>query len=297
MSSHEEFVRLQAEHYGALPAGEFTSVEGYRLFLMHCRAYEEVADMTRGKRVLDLGCNDGYGSRIVRSAGACVVGIDASERAITKARSAGGGDAPSFLVADATYVPFAEATFDWVVGLHIVEHLQDCDTVFREVKRVLVPGGRAAFATPNACFRLDPGTPPWNPFHVREFRPDELRTLLEKHFACVKIKGLFASRSFAAAERRRVDCRRLAARQRHRPRRSLRTRVKTLLPRTVLDRLRKIRDRLWGDPWDDRAAPLDAAALARHSRADLEYRERGLEDALDLLAICGPEESRAHASE
>ena len=47
-------------------------------------------------------------------------------------------------------LPFAGETFDLVTANMVVEHLAEPDDQFREVARVLRPGGRFVFHTPNA---------------------------------------------------------------------------------------------------------------------------------------------------
>jgi len=49
-------------------------------------------------------------------------------------------------VADAEELPFAEGSFDLVVGHAVLHHLPDVERALREVLRVLRPGGRFVFA-------------------------------------------------------------------------------------------------------------------------------------------------------
>jgi len=49
-------------------------------------------------------------------------------------------------VADAEHIPYDDDTFDVVVGHAVLHHIPDLDTAFREVLRVLKPGGRFVFA-------------------------------------------------------------------------------------------------------------------------------------------------------
>jgi ubiquinone/menaquinone biosynthesis C-methylase UbiE len=52
-------------------------------------------------------------------------------------------------VADAAQLPWPDATFDLVSANMVVEHLAKPEAVFREVHRVLKPGGAFVFVTPN----------------------------------------------------------------------------------------------------------------------------------------------------
>lgn len=49
-------------------------------------------------------------------------------------------------VADAESLPFDDASFDLVVGHAVIHHLPDLDTTFKELARVLRPGGRLIIA-------------------------------------------------------------------------------------------------------------------------------------------------------
>ena len=48
------------------------------------------------------------------------------------------------------HLPFADASFDIVVSVWVLEHLETPENVFAEVARVLKPGGHFVFLTPNA---------------------------------------------------------------------------------------------------------------------------------------------------
>ena len=58
----------------------------------------------------------------------------------------------------------------------------------REIARVLRPGGRLILTTPNAPMSLTR-----NPWHVREYRIDELRRLLSEAFSAVETHGVFGN--------------------------------------------------------------------------------------------------------
>jgi len=49
-------------------------------------------------------------------------------------------------IADAEALPFADASFDLVLGHAVLHHLPDLDQAWREIHRVLAPGGVAIFA-------------------------------------------------------------------------------------------------------------------------------------------------------
>lgn len=52
--------------------------------------------------------------------------------------------------ADLTATPFASDAFDIVICSHVLEHVPDDDSAFREILRILAPGGQALLLTPLA---------------------------------------------------------------------------------------------------------------------------------------------------
>lgn len=129
-----------------------------------------------GGIVLDVACGTGYGSRYLLEAGSdLVVGVDLSAEAVRHAVAHFGG--PRFVVADGQVLPFQRSVFSSVVCLETIEHVADPEALLHELRRVLTPGGRLILSTPN--YR---GGRYLSPFHVHEFRHDELHALVAKTF-------------------------------------------------------------------------------------------------------------------
>ncbi|GGY02616.1 SAM-dependent methyltransferase [Streptomyces hiroshimensis] len=98
-------------------------------------------------RVLDVGCGVGQPAmRIARRTGAHVTGISVSRgqvaRATALAGAAGLSGRVEFRYADAMQLPFEDNSFDAVIAIESVFHMPDREQVFREIRRVLRPGGR-----------------------------------------------------------------------------------------------------------------------------------------------------------
>jgi 2-polyprenyl-3-methyl-5-hydroxy-6-metoxy-1,4-benzoquinol methylase len=104
-----------------------------------------------GKRVLDYGCGTGWNSCDLASHGAIVTGIDISPGAIEvgrqRAKEEGLADRVDLRVMNAEKLELADNTFDIVCGNGILHHL-DLDACYREIHRVLKPGGIAVFQEP-----------------------------------------------------------------------------------------------------------------------------------------------------
>jgi SAM-dependent methyltransferase len=269
--SHDEVVAHQREHHPLVSVDEFGSLEAYCTYLSHLRAYEEAAARTRGQRVLDCGCNVGYGTQLLAQSAVEVVGVDVSDRAVAEARVRCPG--LTFHRVDGISLPFRRCSFDAVVSLQVIEHVHDPAPYLSEIRRVLTDGGQALITTPNAGIRVPPGMRPWNPFHVTEFSPLELESILRAHFSDVAVLGLVGEGEVYATELARNR----RAFEAHRRWRGLRARMRRLVPPSLIARLRRAT-----------TPRLDAARAAQLSTSELYYRGHGLELAIDLLAICRP---------
>ena len=64
MSKNKKNIRFQAEEHLLKIQECYTTLAQYFQNLMHIKAYEVVREMIKGLKVLDLGCNIGYETRI-----------------------------------------------------------------------------------------------------------------------------------------------------------------------------------------------------------------------------------------
>jgi len=93
-----------------------------------------------GRRTLDLGCGEGRVARDLRARGHDVVGVDAAPTLVRLAREA--DRRGTYVVADATAVPFEDASFDLVVAFNSLMDIDDMPGAVMEAARVLDSGGR-----------------------------------------------------------------------------------------------------------------------------------------------------------
>ncbi|NQW46474.1 MAG: 3-demethylubiquinone-9 3-O-methyltransferase [Planctomycetes bacterium] len=113
--------------------------------------FDLLVDAWQGCRVLDLGCGGGFMSEALAGRGAVVTGIDPAQPALAIARSHAKSRGLSIIYLHGTgeAIPVKDATFDQVVCVDVLEHVEDIDTVLAEVHRVLRPGGLFLFDTIN----------------------------------------------------------------------------------------------------------------------------------------------------
>ena len=250
-----------------VPTGDFKTAGDYCLHLMHIKAYETAVAFAAGKSVLDLGCNNGYGTALLAPHGAEVTGIDVSEGAIAEAHRRFAGQGAKFQVFDGRTIPFDADRFDLVVCYQVIEHVVDAGPFLEEIARVLRPGARALLTTPNAVIRLDPGMKPWNPHHVGEFTADGLENLVRPYFSHVSVRGMFATDAVYPVELQRGYANLIRARD---PGAAL---AEPGLPRAT----RRLVGAVDGPPPD----------LERQiTTNDYFYRDEDLFAALDLMAVC-----------
>lgn len=160
-------------------------------FQRHLAAYEIAAGLARGRRVLDIGCGEGYGPALMAEVASRVVGVDVAPEVIRHASESYRKPNLSFSVMEAGGLEFRTGSFDVAVSMQVVEHLRDESGYFTEMARVLAPGGLALVTTPNRL-TISPGSDvPVNPFHLREYTPGELAERLGGYFENVRITGLF----------------------------------------------------------------------------------------------------------
>ena len=159
----------------------FTARESWRDWRIEARQMMHLARVSKGTRVLEIGCGGGGLLRLLRKRGAVAVGMDTLDVALELAR---GRDDPAGQLYDVIRVgveaalPFRDAAFDVIVGQHAVEHLTDVGVALCEWKRLLKPGGRLALATPNARYP-DPAHFA-DADHRRVFSLPELRDAAER---------------------------------------------------------------------------------------------------------------------
>jgi 2-polyprenyl-6-hydroxyphenyl methylase/3-demethylubiquinone-9 3-methyltransferase len=145
-----------------------------------------------GLEVLDLGCGGGLMSEAYARRGARVTGVDPSAESLAVARSHARQSGLSIRYEPGTgeSIPLPDGSFDLVSCCDVLEHVNDLDTVSREVARLLRPGGFYFFDTINRTWlswvmmikfaedwaRAIPSrTHDWNMF----ITPEELRASLE----------------------------------------------------------------------------------------------------------------------
>ena len=159
-------------------------------FRRHEAAYEQLLTYASVRRLLEIGCGEGYGTARFAAVADDVIGLDYD--AVTVRHAAARYPGPAFLRANLAALPVRAEAVDVVAALQVIEHVWDHPQFVRECRRVLRPGGVLLLTTPNRLtFSPGRGTPT-NPFHTHEFTAAELSGLLTRSGFAVDVRGLHA---------------------------------------------------------------------------------------------------------
>ncbi|GAB4339866.1 MAG: hypothetical protein OHK0038_19170 [Flammeovirgaceae bacterium] len=165
---------------------EIASAEEISDNVLHQRLlypYLKAAEIAKGD-VLEIGCGFGRGVQLLEHQCNSFTGIDKNQALMQELSI----KFPQFRFLSMFIPPLtglADNSFDTVITFQVIEHIEDDHLFVKEIKRVLKKGGKAIITTPNIKLSLTR-----NPWHVREYQTEELRTLLKNYFSHVEIKGI-----------------------------------------------------------------------------------------------------------
>jgi 2-polyprenyl-3-methyl-5-hydroxy-6-metoxy-1,4-benzoquinol methylase len=148
---------------------------------IHYRRYGVATNYVKGKRVLDIACGTGYGSQMLRRAGAiAVVGVDISHTTVQYARKHYQEPSVEFVCADAEQFECRDL-FDVVVSLETIEHVPHPDNFLARLRSLLTMDGELLLSAPLGETRhIDP-------YHLHAFSQEDV-------FALLKTAGFMVNR-------------------------------------------------------------------------------------------------------
>lgn len=115
--------------------------------------FVRMAGAAQGMKVLDIGCGEGYFTRLLAASGAEVEGSDIAPELIKKAQKQSPDIA--YHVASADALGFArEGEYDAVTCILALQNLEKLEAVMKEAARVLKRGGTFVFVLNHPAFRI-----------------------------------------------------------------------------------------------------------------------------------------------
>jgi len=147
LSSDQDGVRAVAEAFGYSPQ-ELTSIPAEANMGLSCGNPTAFASLREGETVVDLGCGGGLdvflaADRVGPSGKA--IGIDMTPEMLELSRrNAVGRENVEFIQATIDNIPLPNASVDCVISNCVINLAPDKPAVFREIARILKPGGRLA---------------------------------------------------------------------------------------------------------------------------------------------------------
>lgn len=158
----------QAEKYDAIEAS------------IHLNRYLAAKSYVSGMKVLDVACGEGYGSNLMKTWGAkSVIGVDVSKEALEKANKNFAQEGVEFINHSAEELPFEDNSFDVVISLETIEHLDHPEKFIQEIKRVVKPDGTILISCPNDYYYAQNDKNFNNPYHKKRYTWFEFKELVE----------------------------------------------------------------------------------------------------------------------
>ncbi len=173
-----------------------TAERTYRLEGDALARYNFAKSYSENKSIIDVGTGLGHGAWLLsQNTKQRVVGVDAVADAVREANRLYQRPNLKFLHFDMLegVNPARElGLFDVAIAFEIIEHLKpEAGPKFLEnLKSVLDAQGVLLLSTPNKLITSPNTEKPGNPYHLKEYLPEEFAALLRRHFSDVSLLGI-----------------------------------------------------------------------------------------------------------
>lgn len=147
------------------------------------KAYIESLPFISGD-VLELGCGEGRGIDLINQKAKTFTAVDKIDSVVNNLKER----YPSNKFIPSSFPPlniFDDNSFDTIISFQVIEHIKNDKLFVKEIYRLLKKGGKALITTPNILMTLTR-----NPWHIREYTSQSLRSILSDSFSDFEIKGI-----------------------------------------------------------------------------------------------------------
>jgi 2-polyprenyl-3-methyl-5-hydroxy-6-metoxy-1,4-benzoquinol methylase len=151
-------------------------------------------------RALDVGCAIGVFTNLLHQKGYEALGVDANEELLVFAKNR--YPHCTFKFMDALHLDLVSSSFDFVLALEIIEHLEDPCKMLESIYKVLKEGGVVLLSTPNRlslegvrgvlmenAARISWDA--WDIEHKHVYTSIEITRLLQRFFRVEKVVGYY----------------------------------------------------------------------------------------------------------
>lgn len=246
--------------------------EGSHPFYCQYRAvYEYAKKFVTAQRVMDAGCGEGYGAKLLAENASQVVAIDNDRKTIQRARQRYRQSNLQFHIGDIGQLSVGLShAFDVVCCFHTIEHLKEPTLFLQRIGKILSNSGVLLISTPNR----EKTFIEW-PYHEREYTVREFRSLLSSCFEDVTLYALHASNSMS-------QFRDIQARAVHR----IIGWDILQLHRRLPKRLRQIAFDIGGTVLNKCLSKAHRNRIFRITLQDFSIKRERLNEGLDLIGVC-----------
>ena len=156
------------------------------IYQRHLIAYKEAAKFISGT-VLEVGSGEGYGIIELAPKSDHYIAVDKYNTEISDELKKENNI--TFIQAEVPPLEGIEDnSVDFVVTFQVIEHIEDDEMFLQEIYRVLKPEGKLILTTPNIMMSLTR-----NPWHTREYTPEQMGKVLKNSFNNYELKGVFGN--------------------------------------------------------------------------------------------------------
>ena len=141
IDTHSEQAELFADRYNVIQQNPYQDSFVYSRKRLNEWLDKYIPADGTGLKMVDVGCGTGYHLKRYQERGFDITGVDGSDDMLNQARLA--NPTIEFLKTDVDELPLPSATYDIAICIEVTRYLPDILPSFKEIKRVLKPGGVA----------------------------------------------------------------------------------------------------------------------------------------------------------